>query len=155
MTVPPIVTVTNAGGPATLHSFDSPSEDKTAALYSPDDKASSLPHLSPRSVVSDLPGTPSYTAAEEAAVRLKLDMLLMPLLFFGFYVFSLDRGNIANALSNGFMHDVGIQQDQFNTGQALLNVGIILLEVPSTYVLLWIGPNVSGLMHWQGMYLSK
>lgn len=49
------------------------------------------------------------------------------------------------ALSDGFLNDVGIGQDQFNTGQALLYLGIILLEVPSTYMLMWIGPNVSQL----------
>jgi hypothetical protein len=85
----------------------------------------------------------SYTAAEEKRVRLKLNLTVLPLLFLGFYVFQLERGNISNALTDGFLKKVGITQDQFNTGQALLFVGIILGELPSQYVLQWIGPQVS------------
>lgn len=85
-----------------------------------------------------------YTEDEERKVRRKLNMIVLPLLFLGFYVFQLERGNIANALTDDFMPKVGITQDQFNTGQALLFVGIILGELPSQYVLQWIGPQVSG-----------
>lgn len=38
--------------------------------------------------------------------------------------------------------DVGITQDQFNTGQALLYLGIILLEIPSNYCLQLLGPSI-------------
>jgi hypothetical protein len=86
-----------------------------------------------------------YTEDEERKVRRKLNMIVLPLLFLGFYVFQLERGNIANALTDDFMIKVGITQDQFNTGQALLFVGIILGELPSQYVLQWIGPQVR---HW-------
>lgn len=87
----------------------------------------------------------SYTETEEKRVRLKLNLIVLPLLFLGFYVFQLERGNISNALTDGFLKKVGITQDEFNTGQALLYVGIILGELPSQYVLQWIGPQVSGL----------
>lgn len=83
-----------------------------------------------------------YTEDEERKVRRKLNMIVLPLLFLGFYVFQLERGNIANALTDDFMPKVGITQDQFNTGQALLFVGIILGELPSQYLLQWIGPQV-------------
>jgi len=85
----------------------------------------------------------SYTEAEERRVRWKLNLTVLPLLFLGFYVFQLERGNISNALTDGFMVKIGITQDQFNVGQALLFVGIILGEIPSQYVLQWIGPQVS------------
>jgi hypothetical protein len=85
----------------------------------------------------------SYTEAEERRVRWKLNLTVLPLLFLGFYVFQLERGNISNALTDGFMAKIGITQDQFNVGQALLFVGIILGEIPSQYVLQWIGPQVS------------
>ena len=87
-----------------------------------------------------------YTEDEERKVRRKLNMIVLPLLFLGFYVFQLERGNIANALTDDFMIKVGITQDQFNTGQALLFVGIILGELPSQYVLQWIGPQVSAVI---------
>lgn len=83
-----------------------------------------------------------YTEAEERRVRWKLHLTVLPLLFLGFYVFQLERGNIANALTDDFMKKVGITQDQFNTGQALLFIGIILGELPSQYVLQWLGPQV-------------
>lgn len=47
------------------------------------------------------------------------------------------------ALTDGFLGHVGITQDQFNTGQSLLYLGIILLEIPSNYALQWFGPQVS------------
>ncbi|KAF5700615.1 alternative sulfate transporter [Fusarium globosum] len=36
-----------------------------------------------------------------------------------------------NALTDNFLHDVGISQNWFNVGQQLLNAGIVLLEVSS------------------------
>ena len=76
-----------------------------------------------------------WTEAEEAAVRWKLDLIVMPLLWLGFFVFQLERGNISNALTDGFLKAVGITQDQFNTGQGVLYLGIVLLEIPSNVLL--------------------
>jgi hypothetical protein len=45
-------------------------------------------------------------------------------------------------LTDNFLVDVGITQDQFNTGQALLYLGIILLEIPSNYCLQLLGPSI-------------
>lgn len=59
----------------------------------------------------------------------RIDLLVMPLLIMGFFVLQLDRGNIGNALTDFFMQDVGITQNQFNVGQQLLSLGIVLLEV--------------------------
>ena len=44
------------------------------------------------------------------------------------------------------MAKIGITQDQFNNGQSLLYIGIILLEIPSNYALQWVGPRVSVLV---------
>ena len=54
----------------------------------------------------------------------------------------LDRGNIANAITDTMLEDVGITQFQFNVGQQLLSLGIVLLEIPSNMVLYKIGPGV-------------
>lgn len=107
---------------------------------------------SPSSSISD--ETFSYTPEEERRVYWKLNLTVLPLLFLGFYVFQLERGNISNALTDGwvlrqtttdisFLARIGISQDQFNNGQSLLYIGIILLEVPSNYILQLIGPRVS------------
>ncbi|WWC69063.1 uncharacterized protein I206_102999 [Kwoniella pini CBS 10737] len=84
----------------------------------------------------------TWTDAEERSVVRKIDFCVLPLLFLGFYVFQLERGNISNALTDGFLKSVGITQDQFNTGQSLLYLGIILLEIPSNYMLQRVGPRV-------------
>ncbi|RKL13130.1 hypothetical protein BFJ68_g7515 [Fusarium oxysporum] len=45
-----------------------------------------------------------------------------------------------NALTDFFMADVGITQSQFNVGQQLLSAGIVLLEIPSNFILYRVGP---------------
>lgn len=51
-------------------------------------------------------------------------------------------GNIGNALTDFFFEDVGITQTQFNVGQQLLSLGIVLFEIPSNYVLYRVGPSL-------------
>ena len=65
---------------------------------------------------SDLPQpAQDWTEAEERAVVRKLDLIIMPLVWLGFFVFQLQRGNISNAVTDGFETDIGITQDQFNS----------------------------------------
>lgn len=116
---------------------------------SPDEKDSTFAKSPPDSA-SEVGFT--YSEAEEKRVRLKLNLTVLPLLFLGFYVFQLERGNISNALTDGFLKKVGITQDEFNIGQALLFVGIIVGELPSQYVLQWIGPQVSFM---RGQYKTR
>ncbi len=40
-----------------------------------------------------------------------------------------DWQNSGNAVTDGFMEDVGITQSQYNVGQQLLFIGIVVLEV--------------------------
>ncbi|KAH6981691.1 MFS transporter [Ilyonectria sp. MPI-CAGE-AT-0026] len=82
-----------------------------------------------------------WSEAEERAVVRKLDLLIMPLLIAGFFVLQLDRGNIGNALTDFFLAEVGITQLQFNTGNQLLSLGIVLLELPSNLILYRVGPQ--------------
>ncbi|KAJ4264354.1 hypothetical protein NW762_005551 [Fusarium torreyae] len=79
---------------------------------------------------------------EEKRLVRKVDLLLMPLLVLGFFALQLDRGNIGNALTDSFLADVGITQNQFNVGQQLLSAGIIIFEIPSNLVLYRIGPTL-------------
>lgn len=53
----------------------------------------------------------------------------------------LDRGNIANALTDRFTEDVGITQNEFNIGQQMLSLGIVLFEIPSNMILYRVGPG--------------
>lgn len=73
--------------------------------------------------------------------RDRLDMIIMPILTLGFFCLQLDRGNIANALTDNFLKEVKINQDQFNVGQQMLSLGIVLFEVPSNMILYRLGPG--------------
>ncbi|KAK3393916.1 major facilitator superfamily domain-containing protein [Podospora didyma] len=82
-----------------------------------------------------------WTPEEEKKAKRKLDLLIMPILTLGFFCLQLDRGNIANAITDTFMKDVGITQDEFNVGQQMLSLGIVLTEIPSNMILYRIGPG--------------
>ncbi|KAK7423862.1 hypothetical protein QQZ08_008906 [Neonectria magnoliae] len=82
-----------------------------------------------------------WTKEEESKAKRKLDLIIMPLLTLGFFCLQLDRGNIANAITDNFMEDVGINQDQFNVGQQMLSLGIVLFEIPSNMILYRVGPG--------------
>ncbi|CAN6651251.1 pantothenate transporter Fen2p [Trichomonascus vanleenenianus] len=78
------------------------------------------------------------TSATRAAYR-KLDFILLPLLFLGFFGLQLDRGNIGNALTDTILEDLNITVDTINTGTQLLSAGIIIFEIPSNILLQKIG----------------
>ncbi|KPI36646.1 putative transporter [Cyphellophora attinorum] len=65
----------------------------------------------------------------------------MPLLTLGFFCLQLDRGNISNAITDNMMEDIGIDQNQFNVGQQMLSLGIVLFEIPSNMILYRVGPG--------------
>jgi hypothetical protein len=48
---------------------------------------------------------------------------------------------MANAITDNFMEDIGISQDQFNVGQQMLSLGIVLFEIPSNMILYRVGPG--------------
>ncbi|EPE02158.1 alternative sulfate transporter [Ophiostoma piceae UAMH 11346] len=80
-----------------------------------------------------------WTPAEELRAKRKYECLIsdrrsnrLP---------ELDRGNISNAITNTFMQDVGIDQNQFNVGQQMLSLGIVLFEIPSNMLLYRVGPG--------------
>ncbi|KAK5996049.1 putative transporter-like protein [Cladobotryum mycophilum] len=82
-----------------------------------------------------------WTLEEETKAKRKLDLIVMPILTLGFFCLQLDRGNMANAITDRFMEDVGIDQDQFNVGQQMLSLGIVLTEIPSNMILYRVGPG--------------
>lgn len=48
---------------------------------------------------------------------------------------------MANAITDDFMEDIGISQNQFNVGQQMLSLGIVLFEIPSNMILYRVGPG--------------
>ncbi|TEA15264.1 putative transporter [Colletotrichum sidae] len=83
-----------------------------------------------------------WTPEEEQRLLRKVDVLIMPLLILAFFALQIDRGNMGNALTDNFLKDVGITQNQFNVGQQLLSAGIVILEIPSNLVLHRVGPTL-------------
>ncbi|KFA59954.1 hypothetical protein S40285_07956 [Stachybotrys chlorohalonatus IBT 40285] len=86
-----------------------------------------------------------WSVEEEAQAKRKLDFIIMPLLTLGFFCLhasaELDRGNIANAITDNFFEDVGITQNEFNVGQQMLSLGIVLFEIPANMILYRVGPG--------------
>ncbi len=125
-------------------------DEKNIAFYG-DEKALSS---SPAESVDEVTWTPE----EEKRLVRKIDCLVMPLLILAFFALQLDRGmvdvdlsayrslttpgNIGNALTDFFMEDVGITQNQFNVGQQLLSLGIVIWEIPMMMVLYRLGPSI-------------
>ncbi|KAK4160214.1 putative transporter [Cladorrhinum sp. PSN259] len=110
--------------------------------------------------------TEDWTPEEEAKAKRKLDLIIMPILTLGFFCLQLDRGNISNAITSSFFKDVGITQNEFNVGQQMLSLGIVLTEIPANMLLYRVGPGkwltlqlflfgiVSTFQAWQGSYGS-
>jgi len=78
---------------------------------------------------------------EKKLVR-KLDMTLMPVVWILYLFNYLDRNNIAQAKLGGFEKDLGLVGDQFNTAVSLLNVGYIIMQLPSNMILTRVRPSL-------------
>ncbi|ROV89499.1 hypothetical protein VSDG_08513 [Cytospora chrysosperma] len=83
-----------------------------------------------------------WTEEEERKLVRRLDLIVMPPLVLALFALQLDRGNIGNALTDFFTFNVGISLNQYNTGQLLLSLGIVVLEIPSNLILYKVGPTL-------------
>ncbi|KAF2027105.1 putative MFS transporter [Setomelanomma holmii] len=81
-----------------------------------------------------------WSVKVERKAKRKFDLIIIPILTLGIFCLQLDRGNIANAITDDFMEDVGITQDQFNVGQQMLSLGIVLFEIPANMAIYRVGP---------------
>lgn len=84
---------------------------------------------------------PDWTPEEERKAKLKVDLILLPILGLAFFALQMDRGNISNALTSTITTDLGIDTNQINVGNSLLSVGIVILEIPSNMIMQYIGPR--------------
>ena len=58
-----------------------------------------------------------------------------------FLVLQLDRGNIQQALSDNILDGLGLTSGQYNTGQTILYLSFLLVELHSQLMSRKIGPN--------------
>ncbi|KAH7345809.1 major facilitator superfamily domain-containing protein [Pyrenochaeta sp. MPI-SDFR-AT-0127] len=78
---------------------------------------------------------------ERRLVR-KLDMTLMPVVWILYFFNYMDRNNIAQAKLSSFEKDLGLKGNQFNVAVSILNVGYVLMQLPSNMILTKVRPSI-------------
>ncbi|KAJ0321319.1 hypothetical protein Brms1b_002676 [Colletotrichum noveboracense] len=71
-----------------------------------------------------------YAAVEKSLTR-KLDFTLVPVVWILYLFNYLDRNNIAQARLSTFEKDLGLTGNQFNVAVSILNIGYMLMQLPS------------------------
>ncbi|KUL83718.1 hypothetical protein ZTR_07483 [Talaromyces verruculosus] len=99
----------------------------------------------------DAVNDPEQALKERRIVR-KLDMTLMPMIWLLYLFNYLDRNNIAQAKLNHFEEELGLKGDNFNTAVSILNVGYMLMQVPSNML---ITPSTAGVKSYAGLVLVR
>ncbi|KAJ9623847.1 uncharacterized protein PV06_06816 [Exophiala oligosperma] len=79
----------------------------------------------------------------EKKLRLKIDMLVMPLVILVYLMNYIDRNNYAAARLQGLEQDLHLTGDQYQVGLSILFVAYVLMQVPSNALL-----NYSGRPSW-------
>ncbi|KAK9422199.1 putative Major facilitator superfamily (MFS) profile domain-containing protein [Seiridium unicorne] len=74
----------------------------------------------------------AWLTAEKRLVR-KLDFTLVSTLWLLYLFNYLDRNNIAQARLNSFEKDSGLVGSKFNVAMSILNVGYMIMQLPSAY----------------------
>ncbi|RKK72136.1 hypothetical protein BFJ69_g10399 [Fusarium oxysporum] len=88
---------------------------------------------------SQLP-TCDWTDKAEVKLRRKIDFTILPMLMLGLFSLQLDRGNVGYAMTTSFTEDLGINNDNVNTGNQLMLSAVVIFEIPFNMVLSRIGP---------------
>uniref|UniRef100_A0A8H7KB78 Major facilitator superfamily (MFS) profile domain-containing protein n=1 Tax=Bionectria ochroleuca TaxID=29856 RepID=A0A8H7KB78_BIOOC len=82
-----------------------------------------------------------YDAAEKSLVR-KLDLTLVPMVWLLYLFNYLDRNNIAQARLSSFEKDLGLKGNEFNVAVSILNIGYMLMQLPSNMLLTRTRPSL-------------
>lgn len=75
-----------------------------------------------------------WSKKEERSVVWKTDIRLMSWLCVMFFALQLDRGNLANALADDFLDDMGFTSDIYNNGTTIQLVAFLSAEFPAQYL---------------------
>ncbi|KAI1137130.1 MFS general substrate transporter [Hypoxylon sp. FL0543] len=79
---------------------------------------------------------------EERAFIQKLDVFLVTMLSFGYFIKNLDQTNISNAFVSGMKEDLGMNGNQINLVDTAWTVGYVVGQIPSQIVLTKVRPSV-------------
>ncbi|KAL8626442.1 hypothetical protein Q9189_007866, partial [Teloschistes chrysophthalmus] len=85
----------------------------------------------------------AWTLEEEKALIRRLDIRVCAYCCLMFFCLQLDRGNISQALSDNMLKDLGLNTNDYNTGQTIFYVSFLAAELPSQLVSKKLGPMVS------------
>ncbi|KAK8110716.1 uncharacterized protein PG998_007173 [Apiospora kogelbergensis] len=93
------------------------------------------------STKGDYAGARFKTDPEEIRLVRKLDTWIMPTLWLMYFLNYIDRGSLAQARLNHLERDLNMHGENFNTAVSILNVGYILMQVPSNMLLTRVRPS--------------
>ncbi|KAI1408983.1 MFS general substrate transporter [Hypoxylon sp. FL1857] len=79
---------------------------------------------------------------EERAFIQKLDVFLVTMLSFGYFIKNLDQTNISNAFVSGMKEDLGMNGNEINLVDTAWTVGYVIGQIPSQIVLTKVRPSV-------------
>lgn len=83
----------------------------------------------------------TWSTAEESALIRRLDVRVCAYCCLMFFALQLDRANISQALSDTFLKDLGMNTNDYNTGQTIFYVSFLAAELPSQLISKKLGPD--------------
>lgn len=79
---------------------------------------------------------------EERVFIQKLDVFLVTMLSFGYFIKNLDQTNISNAFVSGMKEDLGMNGNEINLVDTAWTVGYVVGQIPSQIVLTKVRPSI-------------
>lgn len=108
-------------------------DERLAALHHPKPRYENIHRFDP---------SERWTWREEIPLIRRMDWRVTAWAAVAFFALDLPRGNISQANSDNFLEDLGLDTNDFNTGQTLFRVAFLCAELPSQLVSKKIGPDV-------------
>lgn len=84
---------------------------------------------------------PNRTHEERKFVQ-KLDVSLLTILCFGYFIKNLDQTNISNAYVSGMKEDLAMNADQLNLIDVAWTTGYVIGQLPSQFILTKVRPSI-------------